>query len=86
MIATAPAATALLHEAQAVGLGARHRHEQVAGFDLAAVGRDAAHVEIGEPRVADGIVGEKLGELHRSATLFECRRRRRRNDAAVTRH
>ena len=53
-----------LHEAQAVVLGARHRHEQALGLDLAAVGRDAAHVEIGEPRVADGIDGEELGEFH----------------------
>ena len=64
MIATAPASIAAPHEAQAVVLGAGHRHEQVSGLDLAAVGRDAAHVEVGEPRVADGIDGEELGEFH----------------------
>ena len=53
-----------LHEAQAVVLGAGHRHEQALGLDLAAVGRDGAHVEIGEPRVAEGIDGEELGEFH----------------------
>ena len=54
----------VLHEFEAVVLGARHRHEQALGLDLAAVGRDGAHVEIGEPRVAEGIDGEELGEFH----------------------
>ena len=40
--ATAPAATRLRDEAQAVGLGCRHRDEHVARLDRAAVGGDAA--------------------------------------------
>ena len=75
-----------LHEAQAVVLGAGHRHEQALGLDLAAVGRDGAHVEIGEPRVAEGIDGEEPGELHRSArssgTVIPGGRTDLRNDAA----
>jgi len=50
--------------AQAVVLGARHRHEQVAGLDGAAVGAHAAELERGEARVADGIHGEQALELH----------------------
>ena len=56
------------HEFEPVILGARHRHEQALGLDLAAVGRDPPHIEVGEPRIADGVDGEELGEFHAFGT------------------
>ena len=54
----------VLHEFETVVLGAGHGDEQAFRLHLAAVGGDGAHVEIGEPRVAEGIDGEELGEFH----------------------
>ena len=68
MIAAAPAGERLGHEAQAVVLGARHRHEQVARLDGAAVRADAVELERRKARVADGIHGEQVLELHDQAS------------------
>ena len=64
MTAAAPRRQRLADEAQPVVLGAGHRHEQVARLDRAAVRADARDVERGEARVADGIHGEQVLELH----------------------
>src|SRR4030088_3365714 len=52
------------HEAQSIILCARHRHEQVAGLDGAAVGADAGELERSKARVADGVRGEEIGKFH----------------------
>ncbi len=54
----------LCHEPQAVVLGTRDRHEQVARLDGAAVRADAVELEPRKARVADGIHGEQVLELH----------------------
>ena len=67
MTAAAPAASACATNLQAVVLGARHRHEQVARLDRAAVGADAVELERREARVADGVHGEQVLELHEAS-------------------
>jgi len=52
------------HGAQSIILCARHRHEQVAGLDGAAVGADAGELERSKARVADGVRGEEIGKFH----------------------
>ena len=63
-MATAPAAIAGLDEAQAVGLAAGNRHEQVAALDRAAVRGHAADVEIGIAWLDFRVGRQNLAKLH----------------------
>ena len=63
-IATAPAASAAFDEAQAVGLAAGDRDEDVAAFDRAAVRRHPADVEIGIACLDVDVGGQNFAQLH----------------------
>ena len=64
MMAAAPAASASATNRRPSSLAARHGHEQVARLDGTAVRADAVELERREARVADGIHGEQVLELH----------------------
>ena len=53
-----------LDETQPVGFAAFNRHENVAGFDRAAVGRHAADIESGMAGLDFGVGGQNLAKLH----------------------